>query len=94
MAKDISKLKEDFRAELFKIKEELRQELKTSKESVDRRLTTEIRGICNEQKDLESSMTFSQNAIEELKRKLDAEISKNNHQQKKKRAAASEMPDS
>lgn len=60
MTKDISKLKEDFLAELLKLNEELRQELKTSKENVERSLRTEIRGMGNEQKDLESIITYSQ----------------------------------
>lgn len=73
MAKEMAKVKEDFKAEINK----LRDELKTSRETLERDLRIEIRELRAEQRNMTESLEFSHGVVAELKKSLEAEIAKN-----------------
>lgn len=77
MSKDLAKMKEELRSEIAKLKDELRQEMKSSREVIERALRSEIRDLRNEQTELIKSIEHAHESIEELKRKLDIEVAKN-----------------
>lgn len=77
MTKDITKLKDEMKAELLKLKEEMKQEMKTFRDSLERDLRNEIRDLKNEQRNMAQSLEFAFSSIEEQKKKLDDVVTRN-----------------
>lgn len=77
MSKELNKLKEEMRAELVKLKDEVKLELKAFREAMERDLRNEIRELKTEQKSLTESLEFAHGTIEDIKKQLDDEVSKN-----------------
>lgn len=77
MAKEIAKMKDELRAEFLKLKEEMRAELKEHREAVERQMRNEIRELKTEQQALAKSLEFAYGNIEDLKKQLNDETTKN-----------------
>lgn len=73
MAKEITKLREDMKAELAQMKQEFKEQLKQHREALERDMRNEIREMKVEHKNRIQSTEFGHASVEELKAKLSAE---------------------
>lgn len=77
MSKDIAKLREDLKNDFLQLKEDLKQEMKTAREFFEREMRNELRELRSEQKEVIKSLENAHETIEDLKKQLAAETTKN-----------------
>lgn len=77
MSKELAKLKEDLKNDFLKLKDDLRQEMKTAKESSEREMRNEFRELRNEQQEVIKSLENVHETIDDLKKQLATETSRN-----------------
>lgn len=77
MAKDVTKIKEQMRAEFSKLKDELKLEWKSSRESFKRNIQSDIREVRNEQEEMARRIEHAHAVFADLGKRLEDEIAKN-----------------
>lgn len=93
MSKDITKLKEEMKAEFTKLKDELKQEQKAFREMLERDLRNEIRDLKNEQTSMCKSLEFAHAEIADLKTRLNVETANNARLEAENRALREQCSD-
>lgn len=93
MSKDLTKLKEEMKAEFNKLKDELKQEQKAFREMLERDFRNEIRELKNEQTNMCKSLEFAHAEIADLKKRLNVETANNTRLEAENRALRKQCSD-